>query len=115
MDPARVQTFQWAMAHAHSMIEYFPVSFRFALNGEVYDCEKGPQAAHLHSSSIASLVRDILRTALRGEPCDLQKYDCPLAEPFSQNKEAIDALIVAIHSLTGRKPYLEAGTQLIIT
>ena len=110
MNVDSINSMQWAMAHAHVMIEYFPESFQFALNDELYVVTRGPQysgEASFQRNSIACLVRDMLRTGMKGETVKFTKYDSPQmgnVQTLSKNTQAQLAIIDAIHSLTGRKP-----------
>ena len=70
----RMFILQTAMANAHLVIDTFPVSLDFVVNGCDFQCERGRQPLTVEANEIAFLVRDILRTFLKKEPtCFLSK------------------------------------------
>lgn len=111
-EQTKVLSIQWALSHAHLMIEWFPVTFSFKLHGELFFCEGGRQCfgpKQYDSNSIACLVRDLLRAFLRNEAPPLSTFDCEQVNKqdhirLSDNPSAQAGLVDAIQSLTGHRP-----------
>mmetsp|Transcript_28804 Transcript_28804/g.92764 ORF Transcript_28804/g.92764 Transcript_28804/m.92764 type:complete len:215 (+) Transcript_28804:71-715(+) len=109
-ESSKVQKIQFGMSNA-DQITHFPVDIRFKVKNKEFQLHES--GYNSNQPQLGFLIQDVLRYFLKGNGIYLNCYDMSgnynynANQQLSKNKAAQNALVEAIHGLTGHKPCIK--------